>query len=133
MNLKAFLALSIVVVGPTSALAWGATGHEWISGIAIEKLPDNVPAFGCRARSRALCRLGRRREGDGCPVAQGIAEHARGLRHGPAQEGGHTVQGGLSPLHHHRRLAADSKGLRILAGSDEGDRDGGDARRARLV
>jgi hypothetical protein len=25
--------------------AWGATGHEWISGIAIEKLPDNVPAF----------------------------------------------------------------------------------------
>ena len=27
------------------ALAWGATGHEWISGIAIEKLPDSVPAF----------------------------------------------------------------------------------------
>ena len=27
------------------ALAWGATGHEWISGIAIEKLPDDVPAF----------------------------------------------------------------------------------------
>jgi hypothetical protein len=25
--------------------AWGATGHEWISGIAIEKLPDSVPAF----------------------------------------------------------------------------------------
>jgi len=27
------------------AWAWGATGHEWISGIAIEKLPDSVPAF----------------------------------------------------------------------------------------
>jgi hypothetical protein len=27
------------------ALAWGATGHEWISGPAIEKLPDDVPAF----------------------------------------------------------------------------------------
>jgi hypothetical protein len=27
------------------ALAWGAIGHEWISGIAIEKLPDSVPAF----------------------------------------------------------------------------------------
>lgn len=26
-------------------LAWGATGHEWVSGIAIEKLPDTVPAF----------------------------------------------------------------------------------------
>jgi len=25
--------------------AWGATGHEWVSGIAIEKLPDTVPAF----------------------------------------------------------------------------------------
>ena len=28
-----------------SAFAWGATGHEWISGIAIEKLPDSVPEF----------------------------------------------------------------------------------------
>ena len=27
------------------ALAWGATGHEWVSGIAVEKLPDSVPAF----------------------------------------------------------------------------------------
>src|SRR5262245_5694596 len=27
------------------AWAWGATGPEWISGIAIEKLPDSVPAF----------------------------------------------------------------------------------------
>src|SRR5580704_16616259 len=25
--------------------AWGATGHEWISGIAIEKLPDSLPDF----------------------------------------------------------------------------------------
>src|SRR4029453_3498328 len=25
--------------------AWGATGHEWVSGIAIEKLPDTVPEF----------------------------------------------------------------------------------------
>lgn len=27
------------------AWAWGATGHEWVSGIAIEKLPDSVPEF----------------------------------------------------------------------------------------
>jgi len=27
------------------ALAWGATGHEFVSGIAIEKLPDSIPAF----------------------------------------------------------------------------------------
>jgi len=25
--------------------AWGAAGHEWVSSIAIEKLPDSVPAF----------------------------------------------------------------------------------------
>lgn len=30
-------------VGP--CWAWGATGHEWVSGIAIEKLPDSLPAF----------------------------------------------------------------------------------------
>jgi hypothetical protein len=27
------------------AWGWGATGHEWAIGIAIEKLPDEVPAF----------------------------------------------------------------------------------------
>ena len=27
------------------AWAWGATSQEWVSGIAVEKLPDSVPAF----------------------------------------------------------------------------------------
>ena len=27
------------------ALAWGATGHEYVSGIAAELLPDELPAF----------------------------------------------------------------------------------------
>ena len=31
--------------GAYEALAWGATGHEWISGIAAEQLPDEIPAF----------------------------------------------------------------------------------------
>jgi hypothetical protein len=30
---------------PTDGWAWGATGHEWISGIAVEKLPDEIPGF----------------------------------------------------------------------------------------
>ena len=34
-----------MAVGPAPCWAWGATGHEWISGIAIEKLPESVPAF----------------------------------------------------------------------------------------
>ena len=30
---------------PQAVWAWGATGHEWVSGVAIEKLPDEIPAF----------------------------------------------------------------------------------------
>ena len=41
----ALLSLSLAVGAPTCSWAWGATGHEWVSGIAIEKLPDSVPAF----------------------------------------------------------------------------------------
>jgi hypothetical protein len=35
----------LVVLGVGHCWAWGAIGHEYISGIAIEKLPDSVPAF----------------------------------------------------------------------------------------
>src|SRR5215470_9782048 len=46
MNLKgALAALALIGIGAGDCWAWGATGHEWISGIAIEKLPDNLPAF----------------------------------------------------------------------------------------
>jgi hypothetical protein len=31
------------VGGGKDCWSWGATGHEWVSGIAIEKLPDSVP------------------------------------------------------------------------------------------
>lgn len=34
-----------MAAAPAPCWAWGATGHEWISGIAIEKLPESVPAF----------------------------------------------------------------------------------------
>ncbi|MDI1283793.1 MAG: hypothetical protein PSV46_05325 [Reyranella sp.] len=48
--MKAFpIAALIIVAGlagaPRAACAWGPTGHEWISGIAIDKLPDSLPAF----------------------------------------------------------------------------------------
>jgi hypothetical protein len=45
MNLRVWLTLLAVVAGANHGWAWGATGHEWVSGIAIEKLPDSVPAF----------------------------------------------------------------------------------------
>ena len=39
-------ALTAVTLGAAGdCWAWGATGHEWVSGIAIEKLPDSVPEF----------------------------------------------------------------------------------------
>jgi len=41
--------LALLAVAATrpgqQAFAWGATGHEWATGIAIEKLPDDIPAF----------------------------------------------------------------------------------------
>lgn len=36
---------ALVAGAPLPCLAWGASGHEWVSGIAIEKLPETVPAF----------------------------------------------------------------------------------------
>ena len=45
MNLKVWLALLAVVTDAKDCWAWGATGHEWVSGIAIEKLSDSVPGF----------------------------------------------------------------------------------------
>jgi hypothetical protein len=46
MNLRgALAALALVSIGAGDCWAWGATGHEWISGIAIEKLPDSMPTF----------------------------------------------------------------------------------------
>src|SRR5258707_10832772 len=45
MNLRVLFAYLAVVAGAKEGWAWGATGHEWVSGIAIEKLPDDVPGF----------------------------------------------------------------------------------------
>jgi hypothetical protein len=41
----ATLAIVLATGSAGDCWAWGATGHEWVSGIAIEKLPDTVPAF----------------------------------------------------------------------------------------
>ena len=40
----ALIAAAVTLVGQPCA-AWEHTGHEWISGIAIEKLPESVPGF----------------------------------------------------------------------------------------
>ena len=40
MALTALLAVPI-----DECHAWGSRGHEWLSGVAIDKLPDSVPAF----------------------------------------------------------------------------------------
>jgi hypothetical protein len=37
--------LSIAVVVPTPALAWGAVGHRIINNVAARSLPDSMPAF----------------------------------------------------------------------------------------
>jgi hypothetical protein len=47
MNARGVVALwaLVIMAGTGQAWGWGATGHEWISGIAIEKLPDSIPEF----------------------------------------------------------------------------------------
>jgi hypothetical protein len=42
---RGFALVALVVGTAGDCWAWGATGHEWVSGIAIEKLPDSVPSF----------------------------------------------------------------------------------------
>ncbi|HYC64998.1 MAG TPA: hypothetical protein VEC14_09725 [Reyranellaceae bacterium] len=37
--------LALALFSPATALAWGATGHEYVSGIAAEALPEEIPAF----------------------------------------------------------------------------------------
>jgi hypothetical protein len=42
LGLGAVLALALT---PAAAHAWGATGHEWVGGVAAQLLPKQVPAF----------------------------------------------------------------------------------------
>ena len=42
----ALFGLSLLLIPPVRpAFAWGATGHEYVSGVAAEMLPDEIPAF----------------------------------------------------------------------------------------
>src|SRR5215510_14928434 len=94
MNLKMWLTLLVVVTGARDAWSWGATGHEWISGIAIEKLPadrgldhrrhgfsEEGPAFsGGGASVLRPARQARQLPGRGFPVdCQPRGEPAGGL------------------------------------------------------
>lgn len=45
MRLTVLLIATALSLPGTDAYCWGATGHEWVSGIAIEKLPDTIPSF----------------------------------------------------------------------------------------
>jgi len=46
MRARSVVLLAVAATWPgQQAFGWGATGHEWATGIAIEKLPDDIPAF----------------------------------------------------------------------------------------
>ena len=44
MTFRALISALALLV-PTHAFAWGATGHEYVSGIAVETLTSEIPAF----------------------------------------------------------------------------------------
>ena len=46
MRARSVVLLAVAATWPgQQAFGWGATGHEWATGIAIEKLPDDILAF----------------------------------------------------------------------------------------
>ena len=58
MNLRLVLVCVAFFACPEDGWAWGATGHEWVSGIAIEMLPDIVPVHPHSQSRRRDCRAG---------------------------------------------------------------------------
>src|SRR5215510_15144782 len=145
MNLKAWLALVALVAGAKDCWAWGATGHEWVSGIAIEKLPDSLPAFVRTPEAAAeIAILGReldRSKGAGRThdaerdpahyvdlADDGKVMGVLSLKDLPStredydadlrKKGFTQYKARLSSVHHRRRLAAGPKGLRVLARLD---------------
>jgi hypothetical protein len=54
MRRSAMLVLVALLAAPVDECwAWGSRGHEWLSGVAIDKLPGSVPAFVRTAQASA--------------------------------------------------------------------------------
>lgn len=45
MRIKVLIALIVLAASPAPALAWGPAGHRWVTGVAAEALPAELPAF----------------------------------------------------------------------------------------
>ena len=139
---------------PKDGWTWGATGHEWVSGIAIEKLPGKVAAFvrtpGAAAEIAVLGRELDRSKGAGkehdserdpghyvdlgdnsdvigvLPLNE--LPDSREQYYTLLRERIHPVQGWQLAILDHRRLAAAPERLRVLAVAEKGARDCNDAR-----
>src|SRR5713101_1410698 len=144
MNFQRVVALTaaLAIAANKDCWAWGAIGHEWISGIAVEKLPDSVPQFIRTPEAAAeIAVMGReldRSKGAGkthdserdsghfvdladdgavmgvLPLAElpDTREHYDTLLRGQRH---HSVQGRLPAVFDRRWLATDTEGLRLLA------------------
>ncbi len=44
-TLSGIVVVAALLTSCSSAFAWGSMGHQWISGVAVELLPKEVPAF----------------------------------------------------------------------------------------
>ena len=153
-------ASALLVPPPTPAFAWGATGHEFVSGLAAEAFPDELPAFlRTPAAVADIAVLGReldRSKGAGNPHDaernpghyvhlddDGIVEGALSLGALPITreaydtalrgQGQHPIQDRISALLDRRRVAAAGEGLRLLARRVGRREDRRARRRSRLV
>jgi hypothetical protein len=136
-KLSACLTLLAVVAFAKDGWAWGATGHEWVSGIAIEKLPDSLPAFvrspetvgEIAVMGRELERskgAGKTHDAERDPghyvdlfddgAVMGVLPLAKlPETYRAARRRLHAIQSGLPAVFDRRRLAADPKGFRLVA------------------
>ena len=157
----ALLALALGVGAGREGWAWGATGHEWISGIAIERLPDSLPDFVRTTEAAAeIAVMGRELDRSKGTGKTHDAERDPGALDRRLADDGSVV--GVLPLAELPQTREDydtllrakgftqykagylpysivdgwqqvAQGLRLLARRLEGRGDGGHARGARLV
>lgn len=116
-QIPALLAALVAISSGNDCWAWGATGHEWVGGVAIEKLPDSVPEFIRTPEAAAdIAVMGRKLDRSrgagkthdaerdpghyinlaeewrrrGRAAAQQASDHPRGIRHASLPEKGFT-------------------------------------------
>ena len=152
---------AMAALSPSSpAYAWGATGHEFISGIAAELFPDEIPEFLRTPEAVATIAVFGREPDRDKHTGETHDSDLNPMHYVKLADNGNVagvlpldqlpitldeynakllagrqqpVQVGLSSLRDRRRLVSARQGFRLLAGLVDRRQDGGRGARSRLV